>query len=87
MGVKDEVGRHAMEAVGKSKTGGTETVPAAVPDPPQVGRVKAAPKIGNRRPTRNVGIVAKRATKKDRQNWSEKPAKLTLCRRIGRIRN
>ena len=43
MGVVDEEGQHAMEAAGKSRTEGTETMLTAVPDPLQARGVKAAP--------------------------------------------
>ena len=64
MGVVDEVGRHAMEAVDKSRNDDTENMPTAVPDPPQEGGVKAAPEVGKQKPTQNAGIVAERVTEK-----------------------
>ena len=47
MGVEDEVGRHAMETAGKSRTEGTETVPTVVLDPPQAGGVKSEPETSS----------------------------------------
>ena len=58
----DGADRHAVEAADKSKIGGTMMVPTTVPDPPQVGGVKAVPETGKGRPTQNVGIVARKAT-------------------------
>ena len=62
MDVEDEVDRHAIVATDKSRKEGTEVVPIAVPDHPQVGGVKAAPEISKQRPNKNVGIVAGKAT-------------------------
>ena len=53
-----------MQAADKSRTQGTEIVPTAVPNPPQAGGVKIMPEIGKERPTRNVGIVARKATRR-----------------------
>ena len=64
MGVVEEVGRHAMEAAGKSRNGGTMSVPTAVPGLPQAGGVKAVPEAGKTNPLRNAGTVAKKATGK-----------------------
>ena len=47
----------------KSRTGGTKIVSTKVPNPPQVGGVKAVPGAVKRR-LRTIGIVAKRATKR-----------------------
>ena len=41
--VVDEAGRHAMEVTDMSKTKGTEAMPIVVPDPSEVGGVKAGP--------------------------------------------
>ena len=60
----DEASQLAMVAADNSRTEGTENVPTAVPEPQQAGGVKAAPKAGKQRPTRNVGTVAKMATEK-----------------------
>ena len=62
MGVVEDVGRHAMEAAGKSRNEGTMSVLTAVPGLPQAGGVKAVPEAGKTNPLRNVGTVAKRAT-------------------------
>ena len=62
VGVEDEVDWHTTMAVDKSRKEGTEVVPIAVPDHPQVGGVKAAPEISKQRPNKNVGIVAGKAT-------------------------
>ena len=43
---------------------GTKEVLTTVRDPPQAGGVKAVPEIGKQRPTRNAGIVARRATRR-----------------------
>ena len=58
------MGRHAIIVAGKSKIGGKDLVSIAVPDPPQLGRVKAAPETDNQRPTRTAGIVARKAIEK-----------------------
>ena len=39
----EEVGRHAMKVADMSKTKGTEAMPIVVPDPSEVGGVKAGP--------------------------------------------
>ena len=62
MGVVDEVGGHAMQAASKSRTGGTDTMPTTIPDPPQVAGVKAVLETSNLRSIRNAGIVARKAT-------------------------
>ena len=64
MGVVDEVGRPAMEAAGKSRNGGTMSVPIAVLGLPQAGGLKAVPEAGKTNPLQNVGTVARRATEK-----------------------
>ena len=46
MGMEDEVGRLAIVAADKSKKEAIEEMPTTVPDPPQAGRVMAAPKTG-----------------------------------------
>ena len=51
-------------AADKSRKEGREVVPIAVPDPPQAGGVKASPKTGKQRPTRNASTVARRATRR-----------------------
>ena len=48
--VVDAVGWHAMEAVDKSRTKGTEVVSTAVSDPPRAGRVTTALEGGKGRP-------------------------------------
>ena len=60
----EEVDRHAMEAAGKSRNGGTMSVPTAIPEPPQAGGVKAVPEAGKIKPLRNAGTVARKATRK-----------------------
>ena len=63
IGVEDKVGHNAMVATNKIKKEGTEEVSTAVPDPPQVGGVKAAAEIGKQRPMRNADIVAEKGHK------------------------
>ena len=62
MGVEDEVDRHTIVEANKSRKEGTEGVLTVVLDLPQAGGVKAAPEIGKQKLTRNVGIVARKAT-------------------------
>ena len=60
--MEEGLDRHTLVAIDKSRKEGTEVVPIAVPDHPQVGGVKAAPEISKQRPNKNVGIVAGKAT-------------------------
>ena len=60
----DEVSRCGIEVVDKRKTEGMGVVPTLVPNPSEVGGLKVAPETGKGSPRRNVGIVAKRATKR-----------------------
>ena len=62
--VVDEAVRRAMEAVEKSKTYCMIVMPMAIPDPPEAGGVMAAPEDGKRKPHRNAGIVARKATRR-----------------------
>ena len=64
MGVEDEEGQLATVASDKSQKEGIEEVPIVVPDLPQAGGVTAKPEIGKQWPRRNVGIVARRATRR-----------------------
>ena len=52
-----------MEAANRNITKGI-AMPTAVPDPPRVGKVKAAPKTGKGRPRRTAGTMARRATQR-----------------------
>ena len=61
VGVDDKVGRHAMEVAGKTKIGVTKKVSTIVLDPPDVGGVKLGLETGIRKPTRNAGIVVRKA--------------------------
>ena len=97
MDVEDEVDRHAIVATDKSRKEGTEVVPIAVPDHPQVGGVKAAPEISKQRPNKNVGIVAGKAIEKasvrrgrpirKKLSQTRKMAMITLRRRLSRSQN
>ena len=62
VGVVEEVGRHAMEAAGKSRNEGTMSVPTTILGLPQVGGIKAVPEAGKTEPLRNAGTMTKRAT-------------------------
>ena len=64
MFVEDEVDRHAMATIDKSRVRGIIDMPTTIPDPPQVGGVKVAPETGKGRLKRNVGIMVGRATGK-----------------------
>ena len=90
MGVVDEVDRLAMVAAGKSRTEGIKNVLTAIPDPPQVGGVKAAPEAGKQRPTRNVCTMIKRATEKESAGRSmlirTDPDPARLAKRTGNTR-
>ena len=46
----DEAGRHSMEETEKSKIEGIIVMPTVVPNPPDSGRVEAAPEIGKESP-------------------------------------
>ena len=60
----DEVGQYTMEVANKNKIRDTKTVPA-VSDSPQVGGVKSGPETSILKPTRNVSIVAIKATERE----------------------
>ena len=70
MVIVDEVGRHTMEVLDKSKTEGIRAVLTAVPDPWEVGGVKAVPETSKESPQRNVGIVSRKATGRPRARRS-----------------
>ena len=59
-----EANRPALQAADKSKVGGTKMVLTTILDSPEIGGVKALPEISKERPTRNVGNMAGKATKK-----------------------
>ena len=63
MDVEDEASRCAMEAADGIKEEGTEVMPTAIPDPPETGGVEAT-RTGKGNPPRNVGIVARKATRR-----------------------
>ena len=63
MVVADEASRCAMEAADGTKEEGTEVMPTAIPDPPETGGVEAM-KTGKGNPSRNVGTVARKATRR-----------------------
>ena len=63
MNVEEEASRCAMEAADEIKVEGTETMPTAIPDPPETGGVEAM-RTGKVNPPRNVGIVARKATRR-----------------------
>ena len=64
MGMEDEVGRLTTVEADKSKKEGIEEVPTAITGPPQAGGVMVEPEIGKQKLKRNVGIVARRATRR-----------------------
>ena len=55
MGVEDEASQCAMEAADEIKEGGTEVMPTATLDPPEIGKGK---------PSWSAGTVARKATGK-----------------------
>ena len=61
MGVEDEATRCAMEAANEIKEGGTEVMPTATPDPPEIGGVEVM-RTGKGKPSRSAGTVARKAT-------------------------
>ena len=63
MGVEDEASLCAMKATDEIKVEGTEMMPISIPDPPEIGGVKAM-RTSKRNPPRNVGTVARKATRR-----------------------
>ena len=61
MEVEDEASRCAMEAADEIKVEGTEMMPTAILDPPEIGGVEAMRTDKGNLP-RNVGTVARKAT-------------------------
>ena len=59
----DEASRCAMEVADGTKEEGTEVMPTAIPNPPEVGGVEAT-KTGKENPPRNAGTVARKATRR-----------------------
>ena len=60
----DEADQKIVEVGNKSRSEGTTMVATTIPDPPQVGGVKAVPRAGEREPQQTVGNVAGRATQR-----------------------
>ena len=60
--VVDNADRRAMEVAEKSRTHGIIEMSEAILNPPETGGIMAAPKAGMRKPRRNVGTVARKAT-------------------------
>ena len=58
--VEDEVSRCAMQVADEIKEGGTEPMPLATSDPPEIGGVKAM-RTGKGNPPQNYGTVARKA--------------------------
>ena len=63
MGVEDEASRHAMEAADVIMEGGTEVMPRATPDLPEIGGVEAM-RTDMGRESQSAGTVARKATEK-----------------------
>ena len=61
--VVDEASQCAMEAADGIKEEGTEMMPTAIPDPQETGGVEAT-RTGKGNPSRNAGIVARKATRR-----------------------
>ena len=61
MDVEDEASRCAMEATDEIKVEGTEVMPTTIPDPPEIWGVEAM-RTSKGNPSRNAGIVARKAT-------------------------
>ena len=76
-----ETGQHAIEVTDKSRTEGIIVMPTVVSDPPEAGGVKAVPETGKESPQRNVGTVARKATRRAHPDLGErtkKPAAIAL---------
>ena len=63
MDVEDEVSRCTMEAADEAKEEGTEVMPTAIPDPPEIGGVEVM-RTGKGNPLRNAGTMARKATRR-----------------------
>ena len=63
MVVADEASQCAMEATDEIKEEGTEVMPVVIPDPPEIGGVKAT-RTDKGNPSRNAGIVTRKATRR-----------------------
>ena len=63
MDVEEEASRCAMEAADEIKVEGTETMPTAIPDPPETGGVEAM-RTGKGKPSRSAGTMARKVTRK-----------------------
>ena len=61
--VEDEASRCAMEAADEIKEEGSEVMPTASPDPPEIGGLEVT-STGKGNPPRNAGIVARKATRR-----------------------
>ena len=98
--VADEASQRAMEAADTSKEEGIVVMLITIPDPSEAGGVEATPRTRKINPPWNVGIVARKATRRASDERSlmirRKPdlgpdgpnkesAAVTLHRRIARI--
>ena len=61
--VADEASRCAMEAADEIKVEGTEVMPTAIPDPPEIRGVEAM-RTGKEKPSWSAGTVARKATRR-----------------------
>ena len=59
----DTTSRCAMETADGIKEEGTEVMPIAIPDPPDMGEVEAT-RTSKGNPSRNAGTVARKATRR-----------------------
>ena len=48
-----------------SKEEGIVVMPTTIPDPPEAGGVEAAPRTGKGNPLQKIGIVARKATRRE----------------------
>ena len=65
----DEASQCTMEVANRIKEEGTEVMSTTIPDPRETGGVEAT-KIGKGNPSRNVGTVARKATRRARARRS-----------------
>ena len=72
MGVEDEASRYAMEAADVIREEGTEVMPTATPNPPEIGGVEAM-RTGKGKSSQSVGTMARQATGKEK--WRKLDAK------------
>ena len=63
MDVEDEASQCAMAVADEIKEDGTEVMPTATPDPPEIGGVEAM-RTDKGEPSPSAGTVARKATEK-----------------------